>query len=527
MPKLRAAPQKSMGKQGSFHGCDWPVVVRNKAQPRPRKLEGRCPPWYSEIGGLPSRRTTYLIAWTYFATTPEHPCRSSPGDFRTMQRMQITPVVRRDAFTTATAWVVLLFSAVASNAQEYLTLPIDDHAKTSRSGALAYLKGTAASKDKFEEYFTKYYFPSMTRTEPEALGNLGKIREDFFKQFMWKAANPAAQQELTNMALGTLGKIVTAKDPSCHPQVRYNAILFIGMLDEQPSDGRPPPKPLPKANQALTKIVDMATSDSSFPPAIILGAVVGLERHAIYRQSLSPDAVKAMTAALMKLVAHEEPIQEMNSSAYSWLRLRAASALTRMGTVGDKNSVHAAVIKLASTGKSIDDRCSAAAMLDRLDYKDVKLDDAGTAEPLFALARDVCADADKRATEFQDQQYSGSGGALSGQFANIGFEGYGGASNPANEIEIYPRRRTLTRIMDLRTAIKKVKPSLPAETQKKADAVINALNTAIASAADKGTTPLALVDTLRTMAGEIKQAVPAVETAEEKAAKEKETTNAF
>jgi hypothetical protein len=447
-----------------------------------------------------------------------------------MQRTLISRLlrVRGKTLGIALAMTALLSCAGKSFAQEYLVLPTDDSLKSSRSVALQCLKDPAtfaAEKAKFDAYFAKFYFPSMTKTEPEALGNLGKIREDFFKQIMWKATNLPAQQELTNMAFSALGKIVTTSNPPCHPQVRYNAILFIGMLDEQYSDGRQPPKPFPKATQAMTTIVDRATTEKSLPPSVILGALVGLERHAIYRQSLPPEVVKAMSAALMKLVAHEEPIQDMNSSAYSWLRLRAASALTRMGTVGDKNSVHAAVIKLASTGKSLDDRCSAAAMLDRLEYKDVKLDDAGTAEPLFALARDVCADADKRAGEFQDQ-YAVTGGAVSNQFANIGPEGFGAAPNPALEIEIYPRRQTLTRLIDLRTALTKVKPSLPAETQKKVDTVVAALNTAIASAADKGTTPLVLVDSIRVMADAIKQAVPAAETAEDKAAKEKEN-NAF
>jgi len=446
-----------------------------------------------------------------------------------MQRTHIrTPVtVCRKELVVALALAALSMGTAKSSAQEYLTLPVDANAKASRNVALQCLRDPAAfesNKDKFAEFFTKYYFPSLTRTEPEALGSLGKSREEFFKLILWKATNPAAQLALTNMAMAELGKIVSAKDPPCHPQVRYNAILSIGMLDEQPSpDGRQLPKILPSANKALTKVVERATTpDNTFPPAVILGAVIGLERHALYRQSLPPEAIKAMTASLMTLVSHEEPIQEMNSSAYSWLRLRAASALTRMGTVGDKNAVHTAIMKLAATGNSVDDRCSAAAMLARLEYKDIKLDDAGTAEPLFALVRDVCAAEDKRAEEFQDQ-FSSTGGAPS-PFTGFGPESYG-AGSPATEIEIYPRRRTLTRFMDLRTAISKVKPTLPAETQKKADAVLAALNTAIASASDKETTPLVLVDSIRTMANAINQAAPAPETEKDKAEKAQENSD--
>ena len=38
-------------------------------------------------------------------------------------------------------------------------------------------------------------------------------------------------------------------------------------------------------------------------------------------------------------------------------------SVTQFGSVGDKNAVHAAIIKLATTGKSLDDRCTAASLL--------------------------------------------------------------------------------------------------------------------------------------------------------------------
>ena len=66
----------------------------------------------------------------------------------------------------------------------------------------------------------------------------------------------------------------------------------------------------------------------------------------------------------------------MDRDTYSWLRLRAASVLAKFGTVGEKNAIHDAIVKLAATAKSLDDRCAAAGLLEKLEYKDVKLDDA-------------------------------------------------------------------------------------------------------------------------------------------------------
>ena len=79
-----------------------------------------------------------------------------------------------------------------------------------------------------------------------------------------------------------------------------------------------------------------------------------------------------------------------------------SSSVTGPGSV-EKNNVHSAIVKLASTSKSLDDRCEAAGMLDKLNYKNVKLDDASTTDSLFALARDVASAEDKRGADFQSQ----------------------------------------------------------------------------------------------------------------------------
>src|SRR6185503_10885905 len=97
----------------------------------------------------------------------------------------------------------------------------------------------------------------------------------------------------------------------------------------------------------------------------------------------APARVDAMTKSLLKLVTHEKPIQDMDRDAYSWMRMRAAQVLAKMKSVGEQNSVHNALVKLVATGRALDDRCSVAGLLEKLEYKDAKLDDAGTAEPLF------------------------------------------------------------------------------------------------------------------------------------------------
>ena len=85
----------------------------------------------------------------------------------------------------------------------------------------------------------------MTRTEPDKLGEVGKLREDLFKTFLWKSTDPTLQHDLTGLAFGQMKKIVGAENPPCHPAARYNAILVIGLLDDKYSpDGRQPPNRL-------------------------------------------------------------------------------------------------------------------------------------------------------------------------------------------------------------------------------------------------------------------------------------------
>ena len=78
----------------------------------------------------------------------------------------------------------MALSSVAGNAvaQEYATSPIDPKARTYRGIAQQCVKDPATyaanKEDKFDELFHKYHFPVMTRTEPDKIAEIGKLRED-------------------------------------------------------------------------------------------------------------------------------------------------------------------------------------------------------------------------------------------------------------------------------------------------------------------------------------------------------------
>ncbi len=419
------------------------------------------------------------------------------------------------------AWLLLVAAlmncAAAVIAQEYRALPIDDKtAKTYRVTAQQCLRDPAAfaaNSDKFREFFSNYYFPLMTVTDPEKIGDSGKLRADFFKNYVLKASDPQVQGELTKLAYAAMVQILGAQNPPCHPAARYNAVLILGQLDEDYATA----KPYAKATSALTQIVDSATTANRFPPAVILGALIGLERHAQQRAALPPEAITALQAALIKLIGREQPIQDMDTDTYAWLRLRAAGTLARLGTVGEKNANHDAIIKLASSLKSVDDRCGAIALLEKINYKDVKLDDANTAEPIFALARDVAAAEDKRASDFQEKGASGSFAQIQPM---VGPEPGGVGTPTFTDPNAFQRRITLARLADLKAGLMAVKPALPAETQKKVDAVVAAITPVITSASGKDAGDLNLVAAIRTMAQAINKAVPGKTKPEDEKAKE-------
>jgi hypothetical protein len=404
--------------------------------------------------------------------------------------------------------MLCLVSAAA--AQQYRTDPIDEAAKRHGAKTQRWIGNAAefaADKANFTDYFQKYYFPAMTRNSPNDLADLGKLRIDLFKKYLWGTTNAELQSHLTDMAYKAMVKIISNQQaPNYHPAVRYNAILVIGLLDDQyaiESGANPrPPKPHAGAAKVLTKVVELSTTSTRFPPPVVLGALIGLERQTKYHQSLTPEAVKAMSAELLKFVNQDKPIQGMDADAFAWLQLRAASALANLGSLGEKNAVHDSLIKFIAKSKSLDDRCSAAGLLGSFKYENVKLDGSATTDALFKLTSDLSAEELKRA---QDYERLGNSGAYAPAFAE---PGRGSDSNAPQDP--YPRRHLLARLMNLEAGLTAVKPALPAESQKQVDAVLAAIKPVIKAAGDvKATISLRVADTVRSMSQSLAETIGA------------------
>ncbi len=399
--------------------------------------------------------------------------------------------------------------AGAQPAAQYRSDEIDGNARNGQGTARGSVKDPAryaAEKAKVDEYFTKYYFPAMTRTGPQDFEELGKLRYELFNTFLRPATHEAIQKDITQAAFTYMARVVTAKDPPYHPAVRYNAVLILGMLDQQyaiEGGGSPrPPQPLPAANTFLVRILDEANKNNPIvTPALVVGSLVGLQRHAQFRQSLSPEAVAAMSATVLKLATREEPIQEADRDTMAWIRLRAAEVLAQLGSVGQDGEIHNAILKLVDTSRSLDDRCAVAAQLAKIKYEGVKVDPKATADAVFKLARDVAEAERTRATDFEEHRIGNVAGGLSAGGPRTGFDVYGAP-------EPYARRPMLARVMQLRAALLAVAPVLPADIQPKVEAIVKATAPVIEGAGDKDTGDLNLTGRVKGMADAIDRATP-------------------
>src|SRR5262249_47787534 len=152
----------------------------------------------------------------------------------------------------------------------------------------------------------------------------------------------------------------------------------------------------------------------------------------------------------LKLLAQEKPIQDMEPVAFSWMQVRAASALAELGSLGPQNSVHNAIIKYIANTKNIDDRCAAANLLGKFKYDGSKIDPKTTTDSLFKLAHDLATDEAKRAADYEKSQLGG-GVASNSRLARVT------QNDPNAEVNPYPRRQVLARLFQLRTALRAVK----------------------------------------------------------------------
>jgi hypothetical protein len=427
--------------------------------------------------------------------------------------IQVATLRRFQSFAIA---AIVLSGALQASAQQYKSLPVDDRARLLGPLAQECAKNPsryAVDKDRFTEYFQKYYFPAMTRPDPEALAELGRMRDDLLSRFLWASRDEKLQSDLTKIAFESMWPIATSKDYD--PAVCYNAVLILGRLDKQyaidSAANRRPPIPLEEATTKLNLIINSAAEGKAVPPYLLVGALVGLERHSQYTDGLGRDTVAGMNAAVLKLATKEVPLPEVDRDVVEWIRVQAATVLANLGKSQPTAEQLAAIDKMIADGTvpkmSLDARCRVAALLGTVKLDGSGLDGRATTDALLDLTISVVDSESKAAKAFQDANLQGGGyrGSM-GRFGSSRDKGRIKFNPDTQEMEL-DNRLTLARLGDLKLGLSAAKSIAPADKQPVFDAVLAVFGPAIAAAESPNTVDLVVAGKIVAMADQVRSAV--------------------
>lgn len=399
--------------------------------------------------------------------------------------------------------------AAAPYAQaQFKAMPIDESAGSlGMTRARSYARnptGDAERSKAFGLFIKDYYLPLMTQYDAASLGELAKRRSDFVRSFL-RNADPTVAQGVTKLTYPIMKQVVEAR---CHPAVRYNAMLLLGDLDAEYATRTTDPKPLSDANTYLAKYVTDGINDAGTPAPLIVGALVGLERHAKSIAGLPPANRAATATALLAVLEKDEFPQDIQASVAQWLNVIAARGLAGIGQLGDGNKVHLAMMQaIGDEDARLNTRVRIAEQLEA--YKPAYesatgVDERKTVETLLQLATDIAADEKERAIEYEEDTLGPGGGGMGrrGGFSG-GFRGggLGGESDLPSEFQV---RRILLRLTGLSKALNAVKPAVKDPRYAgMLDDVTKAIDPVLSEAADRDMIELDLTENIKSMASTV------------------------
>jgi hypothetical protein len=396
-----------------------------------------------------------------------------------------------------------------AGAQQYQADPVDENAGKLKLLAEQCVKNPArfaTDRAQFVEFFDKYYFPAMTRFAPSDLAQLGRNRDDLFNRFLRASTDENLQRELTQMALKKLQPV--ERSSKYHPAVRYNAVLIIGLLDQTYAAAGRPPVPLKEGGDELRLILNYAADGKPVPSFLVVGALVGLQRHAQLHESLDRASVEATGTVALKLATKDELLSEVEPKVEEWIRIQVASVLANLGNPGQKGEALAALARMiggqTQPKMSLDARVQVGVLLRQMKFEGATVDGKGMADALLQLAVEIGDEEQKEAKAFEDTQLqsSGFGGSLGGA------RGKGRMKmDVETQVWEYDPRILLTRLGDLRIALSSFRAAAPADKQPIFDAVISAIGPVIAAASAADAVDLEVARKIVEMGDQIRSAV--------------------
>ncbi len=435
----------------------------------------------------------------YLAGKPSHPSKNA-SSLRAIRNLLIGMLIFG---TVAPVW-----------AQRYKTIPVMKKREAQKlerdlRNVIQNPAGFGAAEDDVKKYFTKYYFPIMTSTDAENLGELGDRREDLFKRYLRKIANAGSQAELTKLCL-KIAEVLAIDN--YHPAVRYNASLIIGNLDSRYAPGGNDPTlpvPLPEATALLLDFLEKDTIERkgkqlSVHPAVKTGALVGLERHARY--GVDERYADRLTNAMLALLKQEDHPEEMADDVHKWMKVQAVAVLIQQFKASPNAQLQDTLNELiAGDTFNLDDRCYVSKMMDFPSYEQAQ--DINAAETLNALAKlskDVLEEEAKKAKEFEDAMLEGNDGFSARGRGRLFGGGRGGLEDTGPKFE---RQRLLSRLRAIQEGGDSVVAGMTDDVKLKVESLIDAMKDLRVATADDDTTELNIVELVFTTKADVDRLV--------------------
>ena len=309
---------------------------------------------------------------------------------------------------------------------QYRELPTDESLKSSkdRTRAAKILRdGPSGPQDQewLTDYFKNYSFPRWTLAK-----NFQSI-SDFVKEWRQFVANAKGESHKTLLELTMTSMKDFVSDSEYSPAVRYNAILVIGLLNEQEPEGGRKSVLLPEALPILLENL----KDPNQIDAVRVGALVGLVRHC---QAIGSDPAgnPSVTRELLK-IAKESDHAGRSPAGHAWMRVLAIDGLGALKQVGTANEVADALAAIvADKSAKINVRTAAVKALGGLNYAEgasgLKVKDLAVA--VAQVAADATAAELRRKVETATPSLPGAGGmGMPGMRGPMGM-GSGGMRGP-------------------------------------------------------------------------------------------------
>lgn len=393
-------------------------------------------------------------------------------------------IIRSRHYVCVALCCMLGFAETAS-AQQYATMPpklTGGVVKSTGRKAKSALNDAAnfqANKQAINQYFGQYVFPGMTNYTPTSLGLLAKKRESLLRAIRG-AKVPAAQKQLVELSRQAMQSFSRG---NYHPAVRYNAVLVLGALDEKLATDSAPPVPLAAATTAMIELLENDSfKDIKVPTSVKLGALVGLERHALC--GVAQEQGDKITQLALKIMAQEEPPADVTTDVHHWMKCQAARLLTQQHAKKATPELNIALTKMINDmNLSIEDRCCVADLLFRVNYEGAEgIDGGATVMALGNLAKQVISDEANLADEYEEARMS---------------------RRRSRVQPTYQRSRLASRLRSIGRGGTSLKKALPEEGQTQINNLLAPIAPVMNIAADKNNVDLNVTEAVKNLKAEI------------------------